>query len=224
MNPKVSFFVMEAPEEMRESRTDYFNEEPVNLGPAPTCPVCDRWTGLKTWLPPYRAEIEVWGKSWCDIGFGVGNAILVSDRFRQWYSGFELAGIKSFHSAEIVKIRRRHGVKGEPPEYFLATVGTGRAAIDQAASGLERKDGHRDKLPICPECRLGGIIHRIRRLVIEPNTWSGEDLFIARGLPVHFVVSERFRNLSLQSRIVGAAFVNGEDYQFDHYPGEGRLA
>jgi len=213
--PKVSFFVMECPAG-EDTQADYYQVEPVNRGPAAKCPRCSRGTRL-VWLPPYRAELELWGRKWSDICFGGASALLVSDRFRQWYRDAGLTGMEGFHPVEITKVRRHKAILGPQPAYYIVTVPTSNAAIDQAASGLDRRDGNLDKLPVCPDCRQGGLMLRIRRVILEPDTWSGEDVFRARGLSA-IIVTSRFQQLAVEGGIIGGLFVPASEYQIDFYP------
>src|SRR5687768_16800236 len=41
---------------------------------------------------------------------------------------------------------------------------------------------------------------RLRRVVLQPHSWSGEDIFFARGLPGTVFVSERFKSLCEDGR------------------------
>jgi len=51
--------------------TDFVQADPVNVGVALRCSVCNRFiTGLP-WLPPYRAELEFWGKEAGDSPSGL---------------------------------------------------------------------------------------------------------------------------------------------------------
>jgi hypothetical protein len=92
-------------------------------------------------------------------------------------------------------------------------VSRGRTAIDLAASGFEWLEP-----PTCPECR-SAIIVRWQRVVIEEETWTGDDIFIARGLPGTYVVSERFKGVCDEHHIKNAVFVPAESYGHDFYPG-----
>ena len=213
---KVSLFVMESPAG-EEMQADYYQVEPVNREPSPRCPRCGRRTGQMVWQPPYRAELELWGRNWSDICFGGASELLVSERFRHWYRDEVLTGMEGFDPVEITRVRRHKALLGPQPAYYVVTVPTGNAAIDQAASGLERKDGKLDKLPVCPLCRTGGLMLRIRRVILEADTWSGEDVFRARGLSA-IIVTSRFQQLAVESGILGALFVPASEYQVDYYP------
>ena len=166
------------------------------------------------WLPPYEVELKVWGGKFADLAFGAGVNLLVSERFRDAYLGTELTGLLPFTAVSIRKIIPRR-LSNSAPTYFFTSVVQGTAAIDDARSGLVREGKQ-----ICPKCRIGGIIKRTSRLILEENTWSGEDVFIARGLPGTIVVTDRFKEFYDFNNLTGGEFIPVEDYSFDFYPGK----
>jgi hypothetical protein len=165
------------------------------------------------WLPPYRVELELFGKEFGDFVFGVGSDFLVSQTFVELYHQSALTGLCGFEAVEVVKIRSRRRKRPEPPPYFRAGVVRSRAAIDFAASGFEWLEP-----PACGECRSGQIV-RWQRVIIENETWTGEDIFIARGLPGTFIVSERFKGVCEHNDVKNALFTPAESYGHDFYPG-----
>src|SRR5207248_11182380 len=135
-------------------------------------------------LPPRRVELGLWGRHFGDFAFHAGTDVLVSERFRDAFLRSGLTGFSGFEPAEIVKVVARLGKIPKPlPSYFVAVPGRSRAVIDDRASGLDYQ-----KRWTCDECRIGSMM-RLRRLVLEPGTWSGEDVFIARGLPGSIIMS-----------------------------------
>jgi hypothetical protein len=60
-------------------------------------------------LPPIRVELETWGKRFGDLVFGVGNDVLVCERFRNEFLRSGLAGLSGFAPAEMVKVIARRG-------------------------------------------------------------------------------------------------------------------
>jgi hypothetical protein len=159
-----------------ECGTEAFRVEGHTRGDALRCSACGGYISMLRWLPPYEAELETWGRSFGDFAYKGYDEILVSDRFKLLYEKSSLRGLSSFDAVRIVKVMRRRELIGHPPPYYRADVARSRAAIDQIASEFVWK-----KSPTCPECRKGGIIKRWRRLVLEAGTWSGEDIFQARG-------------------------------------------
>ncbi|MCS6946152.1 MAG: hypothetical protein NZM12_00900, partial [Steroidobacteraceae bacterium] len=56
--------------------------------------------------------------------------------------------------------------------------------------------------------------------VLKSDTWSGEDVFFARGLPGTILVSERFKSLCETAGLTSCSLVDTERFGFDHYPQE----
>jgi hypothetical protein len=196
--------------------TDFVPADPARIGDGPQCPCCGGAVGSLPWLPPHRAELEVWGREYGDVAFGVANELLVSERFAALYKAECLTGLDGFHEVEIVKVIRRGGsrLRPPPPKYYCVTPVRGRAVIDQKASGFVHAE------PVtCQECRIG-LIKRWKKVVIEDNTWSGEDIFRARGLPGTVIVTQRFRDFFLKSRFNNGLIIPAEEYGYDFYPWE----
>src|SRR5947208_1966022 len=185
----MQFYVLKKRGETASSTVTEFSEHESAQGDAPRCAVCGKFVGPLAWLPPFSAELEVLGVDFGEIAFGVANDLLVSARFKRLYSQAGLKGFKGFEPVEIVRTKCRKRLAKPVPEYFHVIVTYGRAAIDDKASSLIR-----EKPSPCPECRTGGIIKRARRIILENSSWSGEDIFIARGLPGTIIASQRFND------------------------------
>jgi hypothetical protein len=212
----MSFYVLISPKANKQFLTDFTSLAPDNSGDAPQCPVCGRYIGMLPWLPPYRAQIEIWGDEAGDIVFGPGDELLVSEKFKHEYENNGLNGILKFIRTEVVSVKSsRKLLQKNLPFYFVATIKRSRAIIDHVLSELIL-----DQPWTCDECRLGGIVKRISRVVIEENTWSGEDIFFARGLPGKIITSEKFRNFCINSDIKNCELIEAKNYSFDFYPWE----
>jgi hypothetical protein len=79
-----SFFILEeprpgSPQDIAHG-TRALKEEGFKVGPAPRCPACGGFIGLLRWLPPFRVELETWGKEFGDV-IHIGDELLVSERF-----------------------------------------------------------------------------------------------------------------------------------------------
>jgi len=213
----MNFFVLISPRDTtRPGVTDFGHVKPVHNGEAPKCPNCGGFIGAIPWLPPQRAELEVWRKDYGDIAFGPGGERLVSERFATLYKAEGLTGLEGFHEVEIVKVIRRGGSKlrTPPPKYYSVSITRSRAAIDQDASGFIH-----EKPIACNQCRVGSI-KRWSRIVIEQNTWSGEDVFFARGLPGTILTSEGFKEFFDRNHINNGILINAGEYSHDFYPWE----
>ncbi|GIK54323.1 MAG: hypothetical protein BroJett014_32960 [Planctomycetota bacterium] len=195
--------------------TEFLTHGEPNLAKAPKCPRCGLSYSLMRWLPPYRAELETWERGFSDIAFGSGPSLLVSQRFRALFLASKLRGLSGFDPVEVVKIKRHKKFKGDPPPYFHVQVAYSQARIDIKASGMEWGEG----LVPCPECHATRNVKRWQRLLIEPGTWSGEDVFIARGLNRE-MCSPAFKEFCDTNDLIGVVFLPSEHYAYDHYPYE----
>jgi hypothetical protein len=211
---RVHFFVLEHPKKsVDDALTDFLPEPDTKRGDAPRCPKCGTFIGMMPDIAPLRVEIETWGRRFGDLAFGVSNEVLVSERFKDAFLSSDLSGFSGFLPTEIVKVTARQGkVPEQIPSYSMATPGRSRAAIDDRASGIDYESPW-----TCEECRSGYKL-RLRRLVLEPNTWSGEDVFIARGLPGTIVTSERFKEFCDRNTFSNCLLIEAERYHFDFFP------
>jgi hypothetical protein len=223
MRRAMKFYVLDDPEvedgqEPQLAVTDFVEADPVNRGSPPLCPVCHEPIGMLPWLPPYRAELQFWGREAGDIAIGFGSGeILVSDRFRLLWERARLVGLSGFEKVEVVKTRSYGKKKGIKPssDYYYVAIARSRAAVDDEASELVRPQGL-----ACQECRRGDP-EWAKRIVLEKNTWSGEDIFYVRGLPGRIMTSERYRDFHVENEINNGILIEASQYSFDWRFGEG---
>lgn len=192
--------------------TKFDTVEPVNRGEAPLCSRCKGALGLLTWLPPFRANLELYGQAPGDFVTGPGNSFLISERMAAAFKAEGLMGLSGFHPAEVVRVRRTRK-RAEPeavPHYLVVDVSFfGKSAVDVARSRL------RYGVPVtCPECRAEGV-DTIHGFVLEPGTWQGEDVFRARGLPGTIIVSERFAEFVKRHELTNMKLTPTEEYVWD---------
>jgi len=208
------FYVLQDPQPGEtDAVTDYLSADGTRRGAAPRCPVCHGYIGGKPRLPPMRFELETWGERFGDLAFGPNTDVLISERVRDAFLASGLTGFSGYTPAEIVKVVARRGKVPVPmPAYFAVVAGRSRAAIDDLASGMDYVTRW-----TCDECRIGNHI-RLRRLALEPGTWSGEDVFIARGLPGTIIASERFKQFCDQHAFSNCVLIEAERFHFDHLP------
>lgn len=191
--------------------TKFYEAEPVNLERAARCPRCDGVIGMKTWLPPYRCELELHGQALGDFVRGPGDQVLISEKMAEAFQAEGLTGLLGFHPVEISRVlkRRRRMEPGAMPRYLVVAPCFGRGAVDEAHSLLRRKE------PMtCPECRYTGM-DSINGFVLEPGTWQGEDVFRPRGIPGCIVVSERFAQFVQRHGFTNIKLIPTEDYIWD---------
>jgi hypothetical protein len=204
----MNFFVLRNPKAGHgDAVTDYLPVDGSKIGIAPRCPICQKYLGMLVLLPPVRVELKAWGPRWGDVAFGPGDQILISDRLKNLFFQTGLIGFERLDPVDVVKTKKLKSGDGDPPNYWLASIQRSRAAIDETASGLVQAE-----TPTCNECRIGGIIRHLCRIVLQANTWSGEDVFYARGLPGTVLVSERFKYVCDENGLANCSFVAAEDF------------
>lgn len=211
----MDFFLLDPSPNVRRHDwvTDVEPEDGFNVGEAPHCSACGQCTGMREWLPPYRVTIEVWGTGFGDFAFWCD--MLVSERVAQAYRVAALRGLSCFGTVEVLHVRRRGRTRAPTPRYFKVDVCLGGAAIDLVASGFEW-----DRPPTCPVCRLGRGLKRWARIVLEENTWTGEDVFMPRGLPGTYMVTAKFKEFCEVHGFRNAVFIPAEQAGHDYYPWE----
>ncbi len=186
----------------------------AELGDAELCPACGGPVSSLRWLPPFRVDLELYGKQFGDFAFlSGGNDFLVSQKFREVYFSLGLSGLTGFDLVDVRRVKGRKRTKLVPPAYFRVCPTRGEPAMDQVASGCEWI-----KPPTCPVCR-SGVIMRWRRIVVEEGTWTGEDAFRLRGLGGTVMVTQRFKDACEQNGITNAYFTPAEEAGHDFYPG-----
>jgi hypothetical protein len=220
----MKFFLLQQPKagslEDRLARSDALKEEGFNVGDCVRCPTCNRPLSMLKWLPPYRIELETWGKHYADV-VEVGNDLIVSERFMQAFIKSRLTGLLSFEPVEVIKVvHRRTKPNGLLPRYYKAPVARSSTAIDQELSGYVWED----KSKVCPDC-LFDTLKRYRSLIVNEATWSGEDVFYPRGGNGP-LVSERFKAIVEDYGLQGIVFVPAESPEtgYDSYPWETETA
>lgn len=183
----------------------------AKYGDGPDCPICGRPVGGREWLPPHRIKVSsAKAEKWGDFLWGTFFPFMASERFKTMYEREGLRGIEKFYpAAEVVRVGRRKGgdIPAGLPTYYLVKVPWGRANMDDAASKVVRKPWE------CDYCR--GSPKRFERVVIEPDSWQGDDLFIARGLSGLVLASQRFKELAEKCQLTNLWMIPSECYGYD---------
>ncbi len=209
--PDLHFFALEA-DVWGPHDTQFDTREPDNVGDAPTCPRCGTTIGMLTWLPPYRVDLELYGRGPGDFARGPGgNSVLISERMAEAFRAEGLTGLQGFHPVEVVRIRgkRKQAKAAVLPHYVVVTPCLGRGAVDETRSLLRR-----NKPVTCLECRSTGV-DSIHGFTLEPGTWQGEDVFRPRGLQGDIVVSERFAEFVNRHGLTNMKLIPTEEFVWD---------
>ncbi|ATB42294.1 hypothetical protein CYFUS_007772 [Cystobacter fuscus] len=166
---------------------------------------------MRTWLPPLRGELKLNGKEFGDFVGGPGGGYLVTNRFVESFCREGLTGLSGFQPVELVRVRgrRRTTDSASAPRYFYTTPVFGGAAVDEARSRIRRAS------PItCDACRETNV-DTIHGFTLEKETWHGEDVFYARGMPGSPVVSERFVHFVERHQLTNMLLTPTEEYTWD---------
>jgi len=177
------------------------------------CPVCGRPVGMLKWLPPYRVKLSsAKPERWGDFVWGAGFTLMVSERFKQIYEREELKGIKRFEPVEIVRVGTRKTGDLPPglPTYYLIEIVWGGANRDDIASKIVWK-----REPTCSYCRIDGYKIKFEGIVIEEGSWTGVDIFKARGAPGQILVSERFKEVVEKYGLKNVWLIPAEKYGWE---------
>jgi hypothetical protein len=159
------------------------------------------------WLPPYRAELQAYGKALGDIAFGPGGDLLVSDRFR---TAWEAANLRGLEFAPLERLRVRPARLGKKtPTYFYASPELHGTQVDVDRSLIER-----DQPITCNKCKSGGA-QTVRGFVIDESSWTGEDMFRAWGLSGSIIVTDRVRQLRDDYGLTNINLTPVEEYFWD---------
>ncbi len=207
------FYVLENPTlEQSDAITDFLPLDSVRTGDAPECPACGEAIGMLRLLPPIQVELKLWGRGFGDLSFGPGNEFLVSERFKDTFLKAGLTGLPSFTPVKIAKVKSRKKVTEPVPRYFAVLPVRSRTAIDDRACGMVREAPW-----TCHECRTD-IIIRFKCVVLEERTWSGEDVFFARGLPGTVITSERFKEFCDKHAFRNCLLIEADRFGLDFEP------
>lgn len=210
----MKFFVIQKPKDNRVvAATDFEPVDGSKTGKAPRCHVCGKYTGMLPLIPPVIVELETWTPNFGDIAWGPSDELLFSERLFKKCLAFNICGLFDVGPVTVAKIKSHKKTSNLSPLYHCARPRQSKAAIDDVHSGIERTEPW-----TCGECRVGGIIKRVRRIILEANSWSNEDIFFARGLPGIVLISERFRDFFLEEKITNCQMIPAEKFSFDYYP------
>jgi len=212
------FYVIKPEEGIRFGRKWAYAEimEPINKIEAERCPVCGVPIGFYKWMPPYRIYLSsVKSQKWGDFIWGAGFSLLVSENFKRIYTEENLTGIEKISiPVEIGKMgnRKLANLPTLLPIYHLIYVPWGLVNQDDEKSKLNHEQPEKIK---CPYCRRGQSWRKQQGIIIDENSWHGEDIFKPRGSPFELLVSERFKQVVENYRLKNIWFIPAENYCYD---------
>lgn len=187
-----------------ENETAYDSSDDRVLGDAPKCVSCGAWIGLRPWLPPYRATLQVYGRFLGDIAFESGNDLLLSERLLTAWDSRKLGGLSKLSPVEVLGVKPKRFSKQTQP-YFHFAVPRSETYIDFKKSKI------RYSTPISCKVCYAADVDAVKRLVIDESTWTGEHIFEPRGLPAK-IVTERVVRLAEEFDLKNVTTVPVEEY------------
>lgn len=185
--------------------------EPVKYGAADECPQCHGPVTMRKWLPPHFLRLSsAHPQRWGDLIWGTMSPFVVSSRFKQAYKTKGLEGVVRFGPAcKIVRLgnRKPQDLLVPLPEYHLVTIYWNGANLDDARSGALRTE------VTCSFDRDS--VRKLERIVLEPNSWQGADLFGVRGLPGLTLATDKFKRMVDDYSITNVMLIPIEKYGYD---------
>jgi hypothetical protein len=197
------FYVL-VPAQRSESDTEFFKADPIIRGDAPVCGTCGRFLGMRRWLSPRRAEVVVHGARAGDFAFRSSSEFLVSEAVVKAFEEEGLTGLNDLEEVTVSATLRAAPV--QPRRYYYGEITLHGADVDPLHSNIERTEN-----PECDWC-IGSGIASIHGFEIADQSWSGADMFVARGLPGVVVVSEAFRRVAEERAFSNLELVPTKDF------------
>lgn len=206
------FFVLEKGVAHSRYDADVEKVEPVNRERAPRCASCGDPVGLKRWLPPFKAELEMFGEELGDL-MKIGHELVISERLAHAFVEEGLTGLEGFYPVTVLRVRRgKPGPKPSMvPRYVFVRTCYARAAVDLSRSRIEYS-----KTPTCDDCRHEGP-RAIHGYTLDVATWQGEDIFRPRGLQGMLTVSERFARMVKRHGFTNMRLTPTEEFVWNPY-------
>jgi hypothetical protein len=184
---------------------------------APECPACHRPIGTLRWLPPHT----VWLKQARRIGdltiCNGGADILASGRVAESWNNEGLVGWERTYPVRVLKV----GSRGKlPPESLPQMIGVdvchSSCRVDYDSAGVVWMTE-----PEPDYCRFcgpggggrGGCFTSMERIVIEEDTWAGEDLFYPINLSGTLILSSRGAGFFNQHCFTNCAVVPTDEWR-----------
>jgi hypothetical protein len=184
---------------------------------APRCAGCGCFVGGCQWLEPHDVVLKqprqvgdfVSGPGGCDF--------LVSRPCLEALQNAMLRGIKRSFPINVVRMGTTKKGMGLPvPELWGVDVIHSNTRADFSRMDVEWS-GNPPSGPRCPVCGCGGSggwLKSWKRVVIEQNSWSGDDLFHAVNFTGKVILSARAAGIVASGGFTNARLIPCEDYAY----------
>jgi len=204
----------------------------------PLCPACGEAISGRIWLPPYRVILKH-ARRVGDFVAGTGGVdLLVSQRFRDVYEEEAMTGIERFIPIEVVQNPpRKSAAPPHPPLFEIGTAKKERRPIVSVpipilygvyfkhtmTRTIKEEMGIEWMTQPQPDyCRTcgpggggnGGCFLSYERVVVDTDSWTGEDFFIAVNFPGTILLSDRAREFIERNDFTNCQVVPCEQASF----------
>ena len=181
--------------------------EPINTYDWKYCESCGGTLGLKEWAPPYH--VKFLNSVFSDFVFVDYLDLIVSKKFKMAYEITDLKGITNFNLVEEIKLRRKKNI----PKllYYKVDIIRSKTRINERKSKFKREFSRGQSY--CKVCQIGGTIKSMKGVYIDLDTWTGEDIFYALGLPGAIFVTQKFANFFEENQFTNVILVEAENYK-----------
>lgn len=189
----------------------------------PRCPVCNRAVGMLYWLPPYEVIIKqprrigdfVAGSGDCDF--------LISERCLNLFHQQGLTGIQAVLPITVTRMGTTAAARQlKPPPLYGVYLEHTLTRLKYDEMGIIW--GEEPQTPYCQVCGPGGgggpgwWMSR-ERVVVDPLSWTGEDIFFAMNGPGTILLSQKAADVILENGLTNATVIPCELASYSHLTG-----
>jgi len=184
----------------------------------PTCEVCGSPVGPLRWIEPYVVDIKQPRKVG-DLLYGAGGpSFVASEKFITLVEDVKLTGVERILTVRIRKMgTTQKGNSYHQPKLYGVDVKHTKTRVEFDKMDVEWS--HLPAADYCKNCGPGGggkngVWRKIDRVVVDLNTWSGEDLFFPINFAGQVFLSSRAANLIKKANLENVTIIPCEEYSY----------
>ena len=186
---------------------------------APRCPGCDRFVGSCRWLEPHEVVLKQ-PRRVGDFVAGAGGCDFLASR--SCLEALQNAGLRGIERSFPVKVLRMGTTKKAAalpiPELWGVDVICSTTRVDFSRMDFEWS-GEAPSVPRCSVCgcalsKSSGWLKSWKRVVIEQDSWSGDDLFHAVNFTGSVILSAKAAEIVASGGFTNAKLIPCENYAY----------
>ena len=184
----------------------------------PSCPACARPIGRLPWLAPHEVQLKQPRRVGDFVSGAGGSAFLASERFVEAWQDSTLSGIDRLLDITVVRMGTTASARSLPrPHLHGVTPVHSMTRVDYTKMGVQWSV-HPDRA-YCRTCGpggggLGGIARSWQRIMVDPQSWTGDDMFFAINFPGTILLSESAAAFIEHHRFSNAQLIPADDYAY----------